>query len=774
MGRLNRFLTGKGSGAGQGLSRRGFLVTSLGAGVMFGFARQASANQIFPLDKSGPGDGAFEPTIWCSIAPDGEITVNIIRAEMGQHIGSALARIIADEMEADWEKVRINYVDTDPKWGLMVTGGSWSVWMTWDVFRQAGAATRTALVEEAARLLGTTPDKCTVSQSIVSAANGKQISFGDIVAQGHPSHSFTPEEMAKLPLKPASERRLIGNSELKKALDIPAKTTGEAIYGIDAKVEGMVYARPKMPPTRYGSKVRSVDDSEARKVKGYIRYLKIDDPSGVVQGWVVVLASSYAAAIRATDALKVDWIPGETAHVNERDIQDRGRELINHKEGGVYVFNDDGVDQAFSSAHTVMDKEYTCASVLHYQLEPTNALAFVKDGVYEIHAGNQWQSLILPTLAKALEVPESKVLLRSYLLGGGFGRRLNGDYMIPAALASKALGGKPVKLILTRSDDMVFDSFRSPSVQRVRMAFDASNKITAMDYQAAAGWPTGVMAEAFMSKGVNDVPYDQFAIAGADHWYEVGAFRVRALRNDLAEKTFRPGWLRSVSPGWTSWGVECFLDEVAHAQKKDPVQFRLDMLTGAGRNKGEAPDAVGGALRQAAVLRRLAEKVGWGKQNLPKDTALGICTTAGQERGMPTWIACCAQVHVDRSTGVVRCEKLTIVVDAGTVVDPDGARAQTEGAALWGLSMVLFENTEIVNGQPVDRNLNTYTPLRIADTPEMDIEFLPSTEKPMGLGEPGTTVVGPAIGNAIFNAVGVRLRHMPVRPADVLRGLQGS
>ncbi|MFT9166026.1 MAG: molybdopterin cofactor-binding domain-containing protein, partial [Komagataeibacter saccharivorans] len=358
MGRLNRFRLGRDGRREQtSLSRRGFLVTSLGAGVMFGFARPAAANQIFPLDKALPGDGAFEPTIWCSIAPDGEITVNIIRAEMGQHIGTALARIIADEMEADWSKVRINYVDTDPKWGLMVTGGSWSVWMTWDVFRQAGAATRTALVEEAARLLGTTPDKCTVANSIVSAGT-RQISFGDIVAKGHPSHSFTPEEMAKLPLKPASAHKLIGNAEL-KALDIPSKTNGTAIYGIDAKMEGMVYARPKMPPTRYGSKVRSVDDSEARKIKGYVRYLLIDDPSEVVQGWVVGGGTTHNPPNRAAPALKVDRTPAATSQNKAPDIQDRGRALINNKEGGVYVFNDDGVDQAFSGAHAVMDQEYT-------------------------------------------------------------------------------------------------------------------------------------------------------------------------------------------------------------------------------------------------------------------------------------------------------------------------------------------------------------------------------------------------------------------------------
>ncbi|WP_041249529.1 xanthine dehydrogenase family protein molybdopterin-binding subunit [Gluconacetobacter diazotrophicus] len=766
MGRLSQ-MDKRGGATGQ-MSRRGFLMIAAGgAGALFGFPAARAAEQ-FPA-AGLPGNGAFEPTIWCAIAPDGTVTVNIIRAEMGQHIGSALARIIADEMDADWNRVRINYVDSDPKWGLMVTGGSWSVWMTWDVFRQAGAAARIALTEAGAGLLGVAPGQCITRDGMV-VAGSRSISYGDIVARAHPSHSFTPDEMAKLPLKPASERRLVGNDTL-KALDIPPKTNGTAIYGIDARVEGMVYARPKMPPTRYGSRVRSVDDSAARTVKGYQRYIELDDPSGVVQGWVVAVASTYTAAIRAADLLKVDWAPGDAVHVSEQDVIDHGRAQIDRKDGGVMVFDDPGVDAAFAAAATTFAQDYTCASVLHYQLEPTNALAFEKDGIFEIHAGNQWQSLILPTLAKALERPEDKIVLRSYLLGGGFGRRLNGDYMIPAALASKALGGKPVKLILTRSDDMQFDSFRSPSIQRVRVAFDGKHAITAMEYHASAGWPTQVMAAAFMSKGVDGKKYDPFAIAGGDHWYEVGAFRVRALSNDLANRTFRPGWLRSVSPGWTSWGLESGWDEIAHAQGRDAVQFRLDHLTGAGRNKGQAPDSTGGALRQAAVVRRVAEKAGWGRA-LPADTGLGIATTFGQERGMPTWIACCAQVHVDRATGIVRCQKLTIVVDAGTIVDPDGARAQTEGAALWGLSMALFEGSEIVNGLPRDRNLDTYTPLRIADVPEMDIEFLPSTEKPTGLGEPGTTVVAPAIGNAIFNAVGVRMRHLPIRPADVLHALR--
>jgi CO/xanthine dehydrogenase Mo-binding subunit len=273
-----------------------------------------------------------------------------------------------------------------------------------------------------------------------------------------------------------------------------------------------------------------------------------------------------------------------------------------------------------------------------------------------------------------------------------------------------------------------------------------------------------------MAEGVNGVRYDPFAINGADHWYNIGAQRVRALSNDLANRSFRPGWLRSVGPGWTNWAVESFMDEAAHAQEVDPVEFRLRLLDGAGRNAGSAPNAVGGARRQAAVLARAAEKAGWGDA-VPKDVGLGVATSFGQERRMPTWTACVARLRVDRATGIVTVERLSLVIDAGTIVHPDGAEAQVEGAVLWGLSMALHEGSEFVNGQPRDTNLDTYTPLRIGDVPEVETEFMPSTEAPTGLGEPATTVVAPAIGNAIFAAAGIRLRHLPIRPAAVLAAL---
>jgi isoquinoline 1-oxidoreductase subunit beta len=741
------------------LSRRGFLIGMAGGAAAFGFARTgARAN-----DEVGPS--AFEPTIWYGIDSDGMVTVNIIRAEMGQHVGTALARIVADELEADWTKVRLDMVDTDPKWGLMVTGGSWSVWQTFPVFSQAGAAGRIALIEGGAKLLGVPTQQCSARNSAVVAGD-RSVSYADIVKQGDLKRSFTADELAKMAIKPASERRLIGRSA--DALDIPAKTNGTTRYGIDARVKGMVYARPKIPPTRNGSTVRSIDDSAAKSVKGYIQSLALDDPSGTVPGWVMVFADSYPAAIRAADLVKVDWAPGDGVNVSEQDVLDHGAKQIADPKGGVLLVDDHGRDAAFRDAKSTLEQTYTTSSVLHFQLEPVNALAFEKDGVFEIHTGNQWQTLILPVLAKALRMPQERIVMRSYALGGGFGRRLNGDYAVPAMLAAKALG-KPVKMVLTRPDDMRFDSFRSPSIQTLRMAFDVGGNATAMDHHASAGWPTEVMAAGFMAPGLNG-KYDQFAIAGADHWYDVGAQRVRALSNDVANRAFRPGWLRSVGPGWTNWALETFMDEAAHAAGVDPVAFRVRMLDGKGRNAGSAPNSVGGAKRQRAVVERVAEKAGWGLA-MPKDTGLGVATTFGQERDMPTWVACVARVRVDRGSGVVAVEKLTIVVDAGTVVSPDGALAQTQGGALWGMSLALHEGSEFVRGQVKDTNLDTYTPLRMGDEPELDIEFVDSAEIPVGLGEPGTTVVGPAIGNAIFAAVGVRLRHLPIRPAAVLQAL---
>ncbi|RPG25985.1 MAG: xanthine dehydrogenase family protein molybdopterin-binding subunit, partial [Gammaproteobacteria bacterium TMED92] len=717
-----------------GVSRRGFMIGATTAGFTLAFVPHAllSASPAHAMAEK-----LFEPTIWYSIAPNGEISVNVTKAEMGQHVGTALARIVAEELEANWDDVRIHHVDTEDKYGLFVTGGSWSVWQNFDLLSRAGAAGRASLIEEGAKLLGEDPRQCKAANSFV-VCNGKRISFGEIVAKGDLNRAYTDDQLAALPIKAPQQRKLVGSETT--AIDIPAKTDGSTVYGIDATYPGMVYAKPMLPPTRHGSVVQSVDDSAAKAIQGYQQTLVLDDPSNTVPGWALVIADSYHAALRAARVIKIDWQAGPGADVSEADLLQHGAALLAGNTGSLVVDNEH-VEHMFEAADSVLEASYVTNTVLHFQLEPVNAIGLEKDGRWELHTGNQWQSLILPTLAQALAVPAEKVVMRTYMLGGGFGRRLNGDYGVPALLAAKALG-KPVKVVFSREDDSRFDSPRSASVQNVSMAFDKNNNVVAMQHAATAGWPTAAMAPFFLGPGANGEKFDPFSINGANHWYDVGAHRVRAVMNDLANETFRPGWLRSVGPGWTNWALESFMDEAAHKVGADPVAFRLQHLTAKGSNAGSAPNSLGGAKRMAAVLQRVADKSGWGKK-LPANEGLGIAVTFGQERDMPTWTGVVAHVHVDRSSGKVTLKKLNVVIDAGTIVHPDGALAQSEGAALWGVSMALHEGTEFVNGQVRDVNLNSYTPMRMADVPDMDIEFIDNGHPAVGLGERGPPGGGP-------------------------------
>ncbi len=310
------------------LNRRGFLIAAAGTGVAFSFLTACESKDDAASASTAP---AYEPTQWYSIDNAGIVTVNVIRAEMGQHVGTSLARILADELEAPWENVRVHHVDSDPKWGLMVTGGSWSVWQTYPLYSQAGAAGRAALIEAGAAALGVDPSTCTAANGEI-VSGGKKISYRDIVRKGGLTKTYTPEELGAITLKPVAERKLIGKPVT--SVDIVEKTTGAAIYGIDAKVEGMVYGRPIIPPTRNGSKANSVDDSAAKAVKGYLQSVILEDPSNTVPGWVMVIAESYPAAKKAADLVKVDWTPGPTANISEKDLQAHSTKLIAKADAG--------------------------------------------------------------------------------------------------------------------------------------------------------------------------------------------------------------------------------------------------------------------------------------------------------------------------------------------------------------------------------------------------------------------------------------------------------
>ncbi|QFU01881.1 Membrane-bound aldehyde dehydrogenase [pyrroloquinoline-quinone] precursor [Halomonas sp. THAF5a] len=749
---------------GRGISRRGFLIGTMAGSAMLAFGLSGIAGAASGPASEALAAGRYEPTIWYAIAPDGTVTVHITKAEMGQHVATSLARLVAEELEADWSTIEVVYVDSDPKWGYMVTGGSWSVHHSYLPLSRAGAAGRIALIEAGAKLMGVDPDSCRARQGRVISGD-QSIGYGEIVARAGLERTFSEEELEQIRLKPVDERRVLGTQG--GALDVPAKVNGEAVYGIDVSLEGMLHARPVLPPTRFGSKPLSVDDSAAQQIEGYRQTIELDDPSGVCQGWLAVIADSTSAAMRAADALKVEWQRGDSYAITEADIQEQGQALVaapSRDNGSLFVDIGDA-PAALEGASQVVESTYTTSSVLHFQLEPVNATVVEEDGHWHVHCGNQQQTLAVGMLAKALEVDESRITLHQYYLGGGFGRRLYGDYTIPAALAAKALG-RPVKMLFTRPDDTRFDCVRSPSVQRLRSGLDDSGRVVASEHAAAAGWPSAAMAPAFLAETVeNGGKVDSFAISGADHWYDVGDQRVWAQQNHKAHEVFVPGYLRSVGPGWTTWAVEQHIDELALAAGEDPAQFRLALLKAEGRNAGQAPHSVGGAERLKAVLERAMDKAGWAdRDSLPEDVGMGVALTFGQERNMPTWVACIARVRVDRGDGTITVERLTTVADAGTLAHPDGAMAQLEGSLLWGLSMALHEGTEYENGKPKALNLGAYTPLRMNQVPEMDLEFIASDAMPVGLGEPGTTVVAPAIANAVQHAVGVRLRDMPMRP----------
>jgi len=745
------------------IGRRGFLIGSLSAGML-----TVSYGALPAWGAEPAAAGLYSPSLWYDIDDQGVVTVNIAKAEMGQHVGTPLAQSVAEELEADWSQMRIRHVDSDPKWGTMITGGSWSVNWTFDLLSRAGAAGRIALVAAAAKTFGVAPEACVASAGTVTSG-AKSVSYAELIKAGGIAAAMSDADLKQIKLKSPAEYKIVGKSVA--ALDIPAKVDGSAHYGIDFQTPNMLFAKLVRPPVRNGATVKTVDDQGARKIPGYVKTLTLDDPSKTFSGLVVVLADNYWAASRASDAVQVTWDLGPHAKVDDAALLAAARQAAANPDAGASWVLDGDADAALAKASNIVSAEYLTGANLHAPMEPMNATALFDNGVWHLHAGNQFQTACVPLVAKSLGVDPAQVVVHQYYLGGGFGRRLYGDYLIPAALAAKATG-RPVKLVYNRSDDMRLDCPRSPSFQAIKAAIGPDGRVSALKHDVVAGWPTNTVAPALLADTPDKRKADSFAVSGADFWYSVPNHHVRAIRNELAQAALSPGYLRSVGPGFTIWAVESFFDELAKSANADPVEFRLKHLDAAGKQAGgQTPGNQGGANRLAAVLKAAADRAGWKKQALPAGTAQGVAISMGQERGMPTFTACVAEVSVDKATGKFSVKKLTVVSDVGTPVNPDGVRSQMESATLWGLSLAIHESGTIKDGAITAGNYDAYTPLRMSQVPNLDISFIGEGHYPVGIGEPPTTVVAPAIANAIAAATGARVRSLPITPKKVKAAL---
>jgi isoquinoline 1-oxidoreductase subunit beta len=733
-----------------------------GGSVIFGWPAEGTPK---------PPGGKRAGSLWFEMDAGGLTTVNITKSEMGQHVGTALAQSLAEELEVRWEDVRIRHVDTNPKWGPMITGGSWSVHTTFDVLSRAGAAGRIALIRAGAAMLEADPARCYAEKSrVIVRDSGKSVTYADIIGNSAVLVEMSEEELAGITLKQRKDYKLVGHSP--PALDIPAKTDGSAIYGIDVFRPGMAYGRLLTPPVRYGARVIGVDDAEARKIPGFLQAISLEDPTESVSGFVVCVAETYAAADQAAKALKVEWDGGPHREVDSAALFKAAEKLAESPERwGNWVLEGDA-EKTLADARKTWSARYTTSLNLHGPLEPANAIVELIDGTWHAWTGNQNQIAAVPLMAKALGVDESQVVIHQRYLGGGFGKRLDSEFIVVAALAAKA-AGRPVKVIYTREQDMQFDFPRSPSLQVLRGSLDGDGRLEAVTHDVVAGWPTARILPGLLAQTPDkQSTVDSFAVSGADFWYSVPHHHVRAIQHDLAQQAVRPGYLRAVGPGFTTFAVESFMDEMADQAGLDPAGFRLRMLDGKGKQAGRAPNSVGGASRLANVLKQVVERSGYGRKTLPANSAMGLACSFGQERTMPTWNACVADVSVEPESGRFQIKKLTLVADVGICVHPESTLAQMQSALLWGVSLATREYASVSKGAIEQKNFHQYKPLRMADIPELEIHLVQNDHFPVGSGEPATGVVAPAVANAIARAVGARVRDLPITPERVRQALK--
>jgi isoquinoline 1-oxidoreductase subunit beta len=665
----------------------------------------------------------FAPNAFVRIDPDGKITFTIPQVEMGQGIYTALSMILAEELDAPFEHVTAvaappnDKLYANPLLGFQVTGGSTSIRAFWKPMRIAGATARAMLVRAAAAKWSVDPASCrTESGEVLHDASAQKAAYGELVQA---AAALTPPQNP--PLKPAADFKLIGKSM--KRLDTPDKVNGKATYGIDARPPGVKIATLASCPV-FGGKVAHVSDGRAKTVPGVRQIVVLDD-------LVAVVGDHMWAAKQGLNALDITWDEGPNANVTTADVLN-GLVTASEKQGAIAKSTGD-IAKGLGEG-TKIEATYHVPFLAHAPMEPMNCTAHVRPDACEIWVGNQVITRAQGIAAKVTGLPPEKVIVHNHLLGGGFGRRLEVDYIAKAVRIAQKVDG-PVKVIWTREEDIQQALYRPFYFDRFQASLSGA-KILAWSHRIAGSSVEARWAPSFLKDGL-----DSDAVDGAiDFPYDTPSLHVEYVQ---AEPPGVPTcFWRSVGPGHNIFVVESFVDELAHAAGQDPVAFRRAHLE-------KEP-------RLLACLNLVAEKVGWGGA-LPARVGRGVAC----QSVFGSYVAAIVEAEVDNE-GEIAIRRVTAAVDCGTAVNPDGVEAQIQGGLIFGLTAALYNEITIAKGRVQQSNFNNYRMMRINETPTIEVHLVRNGEAPGGIGEPGTSIAGPALANALFAATGVRLRSLPV------------
>ena len=702
-----------------------------------------------PAARMAQAADGGSPNAWVKIAADNTVTIMVARSEMGQDVYTSMPMLIAEELEVDVNAIKVEFappaeVYINSLLGGQLTGGSTAVRDAWEKLRKAGASARMMLVAAAADNWGVDASKCSAANGMIKGPGGKKATYGSVAAK-----ASTMEVPKEVPLKPASQFKIVGNTKQKR-LDTAMKVRGTAGFGIDTRIPGMKYAAVAMAPMMGGSLI-SYDDTRAKNMPGV---------HSVVQysRGVAVVAKDYWTAKKAVALLDPQWDAGPNADLDMTGLWSKMEDASNSA-GAVFRESGDA-DQGLAQAAKMITAEYRLPFQSHSPMEPQNTFAHVTADKALIITPTQFQQLVPHVVAGATGLKPEQVEVQTTFLGGGFGRRVEVDYAIDAAEISKA-SGEPVMMIWSREDDMTHDSYRPGGIYKFTAGVDAKGKLTALKFKSTSPSISSRLFPSIVKDGI-----DPFALEGIDNFpYLADAgMNFSYVMHDTGVQV---GYWRGVSHNLNAVALECFIDELATNAGADPIQYRIDMLDmGSTKHAWSGLSAgVPVGARMKTVLEELRKKANFGKK-MPAGKGQGIAVMEGYN----SIVGIVAEVSVDESMDVV-VDKVTAVVDAGTLIHPDQALAQVQGCINFGQGAGLISEITVKNGIVQQNNFDGYRAVRINETPKvMDVHFIKSDGSPGGLGEPATAVIVPAIANAIHAAVGKRVRTFPALPENVAAG----